>query len=48
MRSRVERWLGSVESDMARADVSGTAGATRPLEAEPARPEDETLQRPDR
>jgi hypothetical protein len=48
MRSRVERWLNSVESDMSRAEVSRTAGATRPLEAEPARPEDEALHRPDR
>jgi hypothetical protein len=46
MRSRVERWLSSVESDMARADVSRAVEAIRPLEAEPARPEDETLHRP--
>jgi len=48
MRSRVERWLNSVESDMGRADASRTAEATRPLEAEPARSEDEALHRPDR
>ena len=48
MRSRVERWLSSMESDMGRTDASRTAAATRPLEAEPERPEDKTLHRPDR
>ncbi len=42
MRDRVERWLSSIENDMGRADSSRAGGATRPLGAEPARPEGET------
>lgn len=46
MRDRVERWLSSIENDMGRADRSRPAAAT-PLEADPTRPEGETIHRED-